>query len=1048
MLNMRKVRSVLVSAVDFRSARSRPARRLATSAFLALGFLLAIGNSGSAATFWDGPTITFTKADYADWTDPANQDRLTDNVWLTRADTRQLFNIVIETEAGGYGSNSPLDTEWARGSLADYLTLSYKNLVDFANGWPESGLVGVNGVLHLKTDNIYIGIKFTSWTARGGGGFAYVRTTADPTPSIWTADTDTKWGEATNWNPSGIPDVAGANVTFGQQDSAKPTVDLEGVGRTVGLMTFAATTGTTLQNGSLTFDRSGLRSKIHVEGNTHSIAVPVSLNNDLLVYGEGTLTMSGNISGIGKNLTMFGPGTLTLSGTNTYTGGTSLDAGTLQFAALGSLGSGNVTFKGGTLRYSTGFNADVSGRIEPVASGQVAKIDTNNNDVSFGTPISGDGGLSKYGAGTLAFDVQHAYTGPTTVYAGTLLVNTGTVATLNVPAGIATINAAAVATNAKVSGTGQLGVDGTVGKLTVTGGTVTTGTGAQVNSASLGGGIVNASNPLTITTQLSLPLVLYSADYTAGGSATSFTATGSNIANNNAARTLSLAGGTLKLGKSKVTAGLDIRAWQGVDGQIEGSLFDLPGSPTHSTFDNTIGYATGAIDQHGTDWFTTSGSGVETGPRPTGYEEHFTVEYRGKLKIDVGGTYRFATSSDDGSALWIDPSVSNPNYDAAAVQNNYYQPDTLRESGQIDLAAGYHDFIVRFYQGGGGYDLRVLWDPNGGTVYGNIPGANYFHVSGYEIVNLPNTNIALTASSSLDLQSSSADHTLGALTLGGAGTELTLTGANSVSFDNISATGNSSIAAGVPISLRSGDVTVAATKTLMANAAIVDGTSPTALNKLGEGTLALAAANTYTGETTVSNGTLMLNATGLIASTMLNVVDGTFDASLAASLPTFTSIKGAGTIDAGTKAVTLAAGGTLAPGNSPGMITLVSDLDISAMAGTGGLLFELGADTTAGTTYDQVSMAGNALNVGTLDFADFTFTPLAGFGIGIYTLFDAGSVSGSLGTATGTIGTYDGALSINTGTGDVNLTITPEPATLALVVLGGVGILARRRRRA
>ncbi|MCX5653657.1 MAG: autotransporter-associated beta strand repeat-containing protein [Planctomycetota bacterium] len=217
--------------------------------------------------------------------------------------------------------------------------------------------------------------------------------------------------------------------------------------------------------------------------------------------------------------------------------------------------------------------------------------------------------------------------------------------------------------------------------------------------------------------------------------------------------------------------------------------------------------------------------------------------------------------------------------------------------------------------------------------------------------------------------------------------------------------------------------------------------SPVGLAKIGTGTMILNGDNTYTGETTVSAGTLAL--TGSIVSTMLNVAGGLFDASAAASLPAFTSIKGAGTINAGAKTVTLAAGGTLAPGNSPGMITLVSDLDVSA---TGGLLFELGADTTAGTTYDQVSMAGNALNVGTLDFADFTFTPLAGFGMGTYTLFDAGSVIGSIGTATGTVGGYNATLSI-TG-GDVNLTVIPEPATMAFVVLGGVGLLARRRRRA
>jgi fibronectin-binding autotransporter adhesin len=84
-----------------------------------------------------------------------------------------------------------------------------------------------------------------------------------------------------------------------------------------------------------------------------------------------------------------------------------------------------------------------------------------------------------------------------------------------------------------------------------------------------------------------------------------------------------------------------------------------------------------------------------------------------------------------------------------------------------------------------------------------------------------------------------------------------------------------------------------------------------ALTKAGNGTLTLGGASTYTGATTVTGGTLALNATGSIASTILDVQAGTFNASAAASLPTFTSISGAGTINPGSKTVNLT--GTLSP---------------------------------------------------------------------------------------------------------------------------------------
>ena len=134
--------------------------------------------SGRAATIWNGPVTSFTKADFADPSLAANQDRLTPNVWITRASTQGLYNS--KTESFFVHSLSPADTEWANGTTANYSTLSYTNWNTWADGvnpGPPS-TVGVNAVLHLITDDIYIDITFTSWTSSlGGGGFAYQRST-------------------------------------------------------------------------------------------------------------------------------------------------------------------------------------------------------------------------------------------------------------------------------------------------------------------------------------------------------------------------------------------------------------------------------------------------------------------------------------------------------------------------------------------------------------------------------------------------------------------------------------------------------------------------------------------------------------------------------------------------------------------------------------------------------------------------------------------------------------------------------------------------------
>lgn len=140
-------------------------------------------NNINAQTEWTGAKITITKADFADWTNPANQDIITENVILTRADNRGLFNFDKETEFDNVNYTSPLDTEWAIGTIADGVgTLDFQTLNNTHQDNPTS-ILDVDLVLHLITDDIYIDFKLTAWTqgggngVGGGGGFAYERST-------------------------------------------------------------------------------------------------------------------------------------------------------------------------------------------------------------------------------------------------------------------------------------------------------------------------------------------------------------------------------------------------------------------------------------------------------------------------------------------------------------------------------------------------------------------------------------------------------------------------------------------------------------------------------------------------------------------------------------------------------------------------------------------------------------------------------------------------------------------------------------------------------
>ena len=136
------------------------------------------------------------------------------------------------------------------------------------------------------------------------------------------------------------------------------------------------------------------------------------------VSNAQAVTLSGVISG-GNNLTKTGAGTLTLPATQTYTGGTTVSAGTLSVAADGNLGTGAVTLNGGTLEVTgTGVTID-----NLIALGSSHGTVSNANAVTLTGVISGTGNnLTKTGAGTLTLTATQTYTGTTTVSAGTLSV--------------------------------------------------------------------------------------------------------------------------------------------------------------------------------------------------------------------------------------------------------------------------------------------------------------------------------------------------------------------------------------------------------------------------------------------------------------------------------------------------------------------------------------------------------------------------------------------------------------------------------------------------
>lgn len=140
----------------------------------------ALAAPAHALQVWSGRTFTFTRADGADWTQAVNQDRITPLVWITRKNSQGIFNIAQET---GYTAPSPAGTEWATGDAVNHASLTFLPWVQWAQNNPP-GTIGVNAVVHLIAEDIYLDIRFDSWTGSSlGGGFSYTRAVAPVVPA-------------------------------------------------------------------------------------------------------------------------------------------------------------------------------------------------------------------------------------------------------------------------------------------------------------------------------------------------------------------------------------------------------------------------------------------------------------------------------------------------------------------------------------------------------------------------------------------------------------------------------------------------------------------------------------------------------------------------------------------------------------------------------------------------------------------------------------------------------------------------------------------------
>ena len=685
---------------------------------------------------------------------------------------------------------------------------------------------------------------------------------------------------------------------------------------------------------------------------TGNFTAPANVTSITLNPGSGSVTYSGNLAGgTGMTLIKTGAGTHILSGSNTYTGATTINGGTLQANHSSALGAGNITFGGGALQYTALTSGlDWAARFKN-STGAVA-LDTNGQNVTLAGAVdsSNVGGLTKLGTGTLTLSGSNGYTGPTLISTGTLQITDGAF----LASASSITNSGALLFNLAGSGTYGNAISGAGAVTKIGAGSVTLTGSNNFGNTNLNGGTT------TITSTLS-----------SASSTMTLTGTG-------AGTVLNLQGATATLGTLNIGNLLDTG---------ESTVNQSSGTTTITNTFN-IGYSY----MGRTDTYNLSG-GTLTSTNSViqlGYQNSFgvynqtggTANAKGVLFINpsrldtlnlTGGTLNLGASS-------LALSATNSQY--LINLGGGTMASLVAWSSSLNAVMTGSSGRTTFNTTGGDIALSGILSGAGGLIKAGtgtltLSGSNSF--SGVTTIN----SGTLKLSNNFGLQNSVYDTASTGI--------LDLTSANTPSFGGLNGSSNYTLPANVTaLVLNSASGSVATYSGILGSA-----TPGMTLTKIGAGTQVLSGANNYTGTTAVSAGALIISNTGALpgwntpaaysvaSGAMLGVGNAVLDADVQTMLSTgnFASgallgydtsagdristsvLSGVGLVKMGANTLTLTnpttvtnattiTGGTLALANSFGTNSLSS---VTVSGGAAGATLNITGATT---------LNGNMLTVG------------------------------------------------------------------------------------